>query len=112
MTVSADNKTELRQPRRDNCINMVTLICVTSISSINSTAIFSEGGTVNGATVLTKAEGRQSHGSQAIEEQLSEEISSFKWSLLKGKRSQNASTNKFAPRDNWGMHSGQNNTCG
>lgn len=39
-------------------------------------------------------------------------ISSFKRQLLKGKWSQNASTNKFSPRDDQGMRSGQNNTCG
>lgn len=54
---------------------------------------------VNKVTLLIKAEGRHSHRSQAIEEWSSEKISSFKRQLLKGKWSQNASTNKFAPRD-------------
>lgn len=69
-----------------------------------------------GAWIKPWCSSRQKEGnhtdSQAIKEQSSEEISSFKRSLLKGKWSQNASTNKFAPRDEQEMRSGQNNTCG
>lgn len=69
-----------------------------------------------GARIKPWCSSRQKEGnhtdSQAIKEQSSEEISSFKRSLLKGKWSQNASTNKFAPRDEQEMRSGQNNTCG
>ena len=79
-----------------HCINFN----IQPLSEPNSSLIFSTNEKVNKVALLIKAEGRQSHRSQAIEERsMREKISSFKRRLLKGKWSQNASTNKCAPRD-------------